>query len=744
MKKIIFENKNFKLTINENAEIISLINKSCNEELIPNGAEAPLFSATQDRPYNNEIKLAYMNKKTTFYSISARLKNGKLLIKFGLYPFEAQINVDVKDEYMVFTLEKFIADEKNYPQPMDFPPVSELSLIRIPLDKKQIYGQWMNVCHTDKTSVAVMGTSPHAFVDSEVHGNIRTLTASVRREIKLIGCSAALIVSDKEKFLDAVDSLEKDFGLPRGVKSRKSNYINASIYFTADICPTNVDEHIAYAKRGGFRLMLFSKNAMCNYEGNHESLYELAGDYGYNKNYPNGEADMRFVLKRVKDAGIIPGLHFLHTHIGIETKYVTPKADRRLGLKRRFSLSKPLGTKETVIYVDENPIGSPIKSENIRLLRFDGEIISYEGYSTEYPYHFYGCKRGYYDTTVTEHNEYCVGGVLDVSEYFATSIYLDQNSDLQEEIADKIKSIYDLGFEFAYFDGSEGTNAPYEFHIPNAQYRIYKKFENPPLFCSGAAKAHFSWHMLSGSNAFDAFNTSVFKKMILKHPLKEAKLMRIDHTCVNFGWWVMFADTRVDVYEFGTSKAASYDCPATVLILLDLIKKNPRADDILDMMQRWELVREKKLLTEDDKARLRDPGTEYTLLKNKNEEYELTPYYSVPVADTDAPDAVIGMPRQINEETKSKSSLRAFVFERHGNSCAVVWDDIGTSILTLATNKIISYSHEIETKDIPYTISNNSTTFSVSSRAYIQTSCTIEELARLLKIAKTTCQKSER
>jgi len=40
------------------------------------------------------------------------------------------------------------------------------------------------------------------------------------------------------------------------------------------------------------------------------------------------------------------------------------------------------------------------------------------------------------------------------------SAYLDQNSDLQEEYANKLAEIYKLGCEFVYFDGSEGTNLP--------------------------------------------------------------------------------------------------------------------------------------------------------------------------------------------------------------------------------------------------------------------------------------------
>ncbi len=718
MPYIIFENKSFKLTLSEDARAVSLINKKSGEELIPEGADVPFLSATQDRPYNNEIKLAYMNKRTTFGASRARLEDGKLIVKFGLYPFEAVIGVTVKDSYIAFTLEKFLADIKDYPQPMDFPPVTELSLIELPVDKRHIYGQWMNVCHTESSSVAVMATSPHAFVDSEVHGSIRTLKASARRGIKLIGCSAALVVSNKEELLDAVDAIEEDFDLPRGVKSRRSDLINASVYWTARLAPETVDDHIAAAKKGGFRLMLLYYSCMCKFEGKFGGSYELCGNYDFNEHYPNGEADLRLVLDKIKAAGITPGIHFLHTHVGIESRYVTPKADRRLNLTRRFTLSRPLSADDTTVYVDENPIDCPINTEKCRILRFDGEIISYESYSTEYPYCFTGCKRGHFDTTVTEHDAYTVGGVLDLTEFTGSSIYLDQNSDLQDEIGEKLANIYNCGFEFIYFDGSEGTNAPFEYHIPNAQYRVYKKMNKAPIFCEGAAKAHFGWHMLSGGNAFDVFPVRIFKSMIVEHPFKEAEFMRYDHTRVNFGWWAYRKDTRVDVFEFGTSKACAFDCPATIInAYITDWKNNPRTDDILEMMRRWEDVRARKLLTDGQKEMLKDPNTEYTLLKNAKGEYEIVEYREEKIGN-------------------GNSSVHAFVFERNERSYAVVWDDNGESTLTLKTDAVISYTHEVETDDILYTVSNKKAVFPISSRAYICTSLKLCELESVLKCAE--------
>ena len=307
--------------------------------------------------------------------------------------------------------------------------------------------------------------------------------------------------------------------------------MDASIYWTCDINPSNVDEHIFYAEKGGFKKILIYYTAMCIEDG-----YKYTGDYDLNEFFSNGFKDLEEMLNKIKKAGIIPGLHFLHSHIGIKSRYVTPKADHRLNHTRYLTLSKPLEIDDTVVYVEQNPEGTPLNPV-FQVLKFDGEIIHYDSYTTEPPYCFKGCKRGYYNTDITTHSMGIIGGVLDISEFGAMSVYTDERTSLQDEVAEKIAKIYNTGFEFVYFDGSEGTNPPFEFYISYAQYKVYKKLKKEPLFCEGAAKTHFGWHMLSGGNAFDVFPTNLFKEKIAEFPMTAAPKTSNSFTGLNFGWW---------------------------------------------------------------------------------------------------------------------------------------------------------------------------------------------------------------
>ena len=262
-----------------------------------------------------------------------------------------------------------------------------------------------------------------------------------------------------------------------------------------------------------------------------------------------------------------------------------------------------------------------------RVLQFGGELVSYESYTTEPPYRFLGVRRGARDTPVTAHPRGEIGGILDVSEYGRPmSCYLDQDGDLQDEVAAKIAAIYNCGFEYAYFDGSEGVNAPCNFHVSNAQYRQWKMFEPKPLFSEGAAKSHFDWHMLSGANAFDCFGPKIFKRNIVRFPVAQAPLSWQDMTRVNFGWWAFWAKgkqdwweknsagTTPDHWQFACSQCLAWDCPATILVNISNVEADrENAEACFEVMRKWEYVRCNRLLTAEQKEMLKDTSKEYHL-----------------------------------------------------------------------------------------------------------------------------------
>lgn len=668
-------NDAFRLVVGEDASVKSLALAANGEECVEAREGLPLFSVTQDRPFNNEIKLAHMNKRTTYRANRIRKDGKNLVVGFDLAPYEAVVSVNVKPSYMEFKLERFIVEPEDYDTlKMDTPPVASFRVLQIPVRNRENFGDWINAMWDGKCAVGVIGTACETDIDNEARHGFTLLTADLVRGRRLRGGSAALVAAPgPDAFLDAVERVEEDFSLPHGVKSRRSPLINASMFWVSDMTPGNADSYIALAKKAGVRMMLLYYTCIVK----EAPSWGLNGDWDIKPDYTNGLSDVAAMLAKIKAAGITPGIHFLHTHVGLKSRYVTPVADHRLNLTRRFTLARPLADGDTELFVEENPVDT-VMHDLCRLMRFGGELISYEGYTTEPPYRFTGIKRGAWDTRKTQHPVGEIGGILDLSEYgSAGSCYVDERTSLQDEIADKIARVYSAGFQFAYFDGSEGANEPFNYNVSYAQYRVWKKLNPEPIFGEAAAKTHFDWHMLAGANAFDVFAPEVFKEKIVEFPFAEAPLMRRNFTRLNFGWWRLYRPkaegeratigTQPDMWEFGTSRAAAWDCPMTVQMSGAYLKPHPRLADLLETIRRWEDVRVRNWLTKEQKESLKSSTQEHHLYLNGKGEYELHGIEMLPAA-------------------KNAPHLRGFVFERGGKRVVAYWHTCGEGTFSVVLN----------------------------------------------------------
>ena len=676
---VVIENARMKLTIGADARAKSLVVKETGEEMLDVTEDIPAFSVIQDRPFNNEVKLTFPNKRTEFRADRVRRVGDDLLVGFELISYEAKIHLTTADDYVVFELVDFpLGPRGSNHLTMTYPPVSVMRILNLPVRDQAHFGDWLNVSWGEKSAVSLFAAEPYTWIENARRHGFRLLTAEAHRGVKLRGTKAALIASATPAFLDAMDAAEAGLDLPRGVQSRRDPRMCRSIYWTWSIGPQDVDQHIALAKRGGFTKMLIYYTALCAGGGGYAGI----ADYKPAARFPKGYESIREMLDKIKAAGITPGLHVLQTFIGFDTHYVAPVADSRLNLKRHFTLAKPFAADAAGdLFVQEDPSDSPM-ADRCRILAFGGELLEYDGFTTERPYRFTGVKHGAKGTNPVDHPQGQIGGILDVCEYGGRSCYIDQNSDLQDEIAEKIAKIYDCGFEFMYNDGSEGVNVPQGIHVANAQYRVWKKLAKKPIFTEGAAKSHFGWHHQGGANAFDVFAPAIFKQMIVRWPLYEAPIMREDFTQLDFGWWncrlpsevegvraghTPTIGTQMDMWEFGTSKAASWDCPVTIQMSPGGFAKHPRGDDLIEVIRRWEDVRAKKWLTPEQRAALRDGAREFHLYVNEKGEYEL---------------------HEIEMLKTSAKGLRGFVFERNGKRVVAYWHTFGRGAIKVALGSV--------------------------------------------------------
>ncbi len=706
---IIIENEQFRLIIGADAIPRSLFSKAAMEECLKKGLNIPVSAITQERPYNNEIKLAYPCEERTFKANSIKREGELLIVGYELIHYNAHIRINIKPGYVEFKLEGFALkgkDDFGLGVMMKHPAVWKMSFLQLPVKERTYYGDWLQVIWDKRAATNFLATSPFARIEAFKNDGYFLMRASAEREVKLKGVSAALITCSIDKLLDNIESVEEDFDLAPGVKSRRRKEYRYSYYWTGDIHSGNIDLHLKYAKLGGFRAVSIYYFAFLEGKG-----YQYTGDYKWDRKlYLNEKSDLKRMLGKIKKEGITPGIHILHSFIGLNSKYVSPVPDHRLSLVQRFTLSASLGKEDTTIFVEEDPSAIQM-TDRRRILKVGSELISYTGYSDNKPYQITGCIRGVLQTEPDTHPVGLMIGVLDISEFGAQSVYINQDNDLQDEMAEKIADFYDAGFEFCYYDGSEGVNAPFWCNIARAQWRVHKRLNPQPLFAEGAAKTHFSWHMLSRGNAFDVFRPEVLKEEIKKHPAAEAPRMKENFTHINFGWlgyWVPDENTvgtQPDMLEYVSSRAAAWDCPVSIQSSLKKFDDHPRTPDNFEVMRRWEEVRNNDLLTTAQKLSLQQLEQEHILLINEKNEFELQPYH------------------QIMNVANNSREVRAFIFERGDSLYVVYWHISGTKKLELPlTPKNVTVMEELHRKSqVAFAKEYGRITVPVSNRRYIKT-----------------------
>ena len=659
------ENARFRLTVGADAVVKSLVVKANGEEMLKPDEQIPLFTVTQPRPYQNEVKLIRPNRRTTYRANALRREGDRLIVGFEVIPYEAEVSLAVTDAYAIFRLEKFRFDRKFWDYlRMDVPPVESFRVLQLPVKNRRQFGDWLNCVWDERTAAAVVGSEPYTDVSHEERAGLRLLTADLHKGHHLVGGAAALIAgAGREDFLDAMDAFERDLGLPRGVQSRRNPIANASIFhFGWDICTlADAEKYLKYVRAGGFRCVTFSYGSIYD----EEDLWWKIGDYRLRPEYRNGYADVKAIVDLFRRNGMTCGIHTLHPHIGHKSHYVRGGVDPRLAVKQHFTLAKPLAANgtETEVEVVERTEGAPADSDPVKVLRFGQELIHYTDYTRAPPYRFTGCRRGYCETGVRAHDRGEIGGIMDMSEYGrgAGTMHVDQRTDLQDEIADELAKLWGCGFSYVYLDGSEAVQAPFNINVALGQYRVWKKLVPEPVFGEAAAKTHFGWHMLGGANAFDGFRPEEFKEKLVAYPCAQAPHTWQDMTRVNFGWWYLTppddktVGTQVDIWEYGCAKSYAWDCPATCTCDLKALESHPRAPDILAVMRRWEEVRRRQLFVGAPKEAMKDATREFHLYPNEKGECELHEW------------------EQLETLGGKWSDFRVFAFTRNGREVVAYW-----------------------------------------------------------------------
>ncbi len=230
--------------------------------------------------------------------------------QFGAADLRVDYRVTARPHYVVFELVRVQGQG-----------VQEVRLVDLQVTCRENSGSWLGGSWNEQFAVALFGLSDCVNVQLLGSG---TVAASVYPEFGMEGQRVVLVAAPTPQFLEVVQQVERDFGLPSpklgGQWAKTSRAVKTGYLFT-DLTEANADETIRFAKLGGFEYIM-----------TYDSTWSKSlGSYPINtSNFPGGEASLKATVDKCHAAGLKVGLHFLTSFVGKNDPLVRPRPDPRL------------------------------------------------------------------------------------------------------------------------------------------------------------------------------------------------------------------------------------------------------------------------------------------------------------------------------------------------------------------------------------------------------------------------------
>ena len=439
--------------------------------------------------------------------------------------------------------------------------------------------------------------------------------------VALVGCPSARMREVLKEVVSAAPDLPRSaVGGPWAMDST----IGRSSYLFATPTEQNVEEMIRTLKSVGFNQVQIHGGPGTYRFGDCEPNTEI---------YPRGTASIKAVIDRLHEEDIYAGMHPYAFFIDKACPWVTPVPDPRLAKDATFTLAEEITADAAAVPVVESTAGmstiTGFFERNSVTIQVDDELIVYSELSRERRYAFTGCKRGALGTAATAHQ--AGTKVHHLKECFGLFVPDPETTLLQEVAAANAEFFNVCGFDSLYLDALDGEDIlggrENSWHYGSKYvWELWKGLERPAAM-EYSTFHHHLWFLRSRTGAQD-HPTRSHKQFIDQHVASNRNNDRI-FLPSNLGWWgfktwqpPQVEPTYPDDIEYWCAKALGTD---SGLSLQGYDPDRPDHQRLAVIVKQYEELRRTGYFPETIKARLRQPGAEFTLERVGAHEWAMLP-----------------------------------------------------------------------------------------------------------------------
>ncbi|NPV49133.1 MAG: hypothetical protein HPY69_19490 [Armatimonadetes bacterium] len=595
--EVLIENQGCRLTLGSDGSFRSLFDKTAGEERGV-AVGAPIASATVG---NWQLPVTRLVRH-----------DGLLELTFGDDQARATVEVQEHPYHVGLLLKSWEPRE-----------MASITLLDLAVKRLAVVGGSAGVTYDSKAALGMQ--TLHYAGSQTVSGTAETVlfrcTFPGTRGLEKAGC--ALLACPRPRLEQTIQEVEQTYGLPSpridGAWGKQSPFVKRSYFFVHDLSEANVDEVIAWGKRGRFAYIQILEDAWSH----------GGGSFAINEtNFPHGIDGLKATVAKLHAAGFRVGLHFLAAGMRGTDPLVSPVPDDGLFYAAELPLAAAIDEKADFIPTTTPPGEFPAEDGGYMgsgtYLRLGDEIIWYRTTSLDPPYGFVDCQRGVLNSTPTAH---AAGDRIRHMKRSYGLFLIDADSPLLDRVATRVAEVFNYcNCDGMYFDGSEALQGDHEYYNARIQMAYAEKAGNPNLICQGSSFSPYTWHLVSRCASADGYR-DIKGYLDQRSPAfiswYDANLMPID-----IGWYGLNPYIRPDDMEYICSRAVGFDASISLSTSIANLKTVPQAGEIVDNLARWEELRLSGKVPDSVRERLREPGKEYHLETRPQESLLIPVEYS--------------------------------------------------------------------------------------------------------------------
>lgn len=547
--------------------------------------------------------------KTLFGRRAAVDDAGRLVISFNRQGGRVCLRPRIEADYVVLTVDE-----------VTVPDVQSVHFCRLSTVMDSYVGWMAGLVSDDDVGLCLRSLS--LGTDVRFSQKPPQLQAWTSAKHGLSGHSIALLAAPRERLRPLLQGMAVREAVPHsahGGPFAADSPATRGSYLFADLAAAQTDDWIDLARRGGFMFIHL------------HGWWRTLGHYEINRRYfPGGLEEMKEVVAKIHAAGLRAGIHTLTACIDPRDSWVTPRPSPDLIASARYTLARPFGAEDRILYVNEKPVSGHelvwTYSSNGNAIRIGDEIIRYSAISHEEPYAFKECERGVFGTTVAAHE---AGATADYLQQRYIAFYPEPDSTLADELADAIAKVYNTcGLDMLYFDGSEGMRSRYG--IDTMRWKIFQRLQ-PGGVSEASCHGHNNWWFHSRLGAWDN-PVWAMKQFHDNHIHIASRYRQTDLLEPQLGWWAprgpwsMARGHFVDEMEYFGAKNLAMDGPMSIQSV-NVSKRPPngRQEDMFTILGWYERLRLARYFDAATLARVAEPGQDFRLHQDAAGQWRFTP-----------------------------------------------------------------------------------------------------------------------